>query len=188
MFYCFPNEIQLPGTQSFSIFGRDGSGTWKKVRDGSGTGIPSDPGHAREVRGWFFHTDTRIKDYFGPKLFNTKCTRIVHHLRVVCYWSSNLRADTTYFWFPYICVIVWDLGSVQADQNLIIHKIHNKRFTWSTDLFVSELLQRPGHFCLAPRQNFFAFPHHHGPVFPIWFSGPSKNQARPGVQSSLWQS
>ena len=30
MFYCFPNEIQLPGTQSFSIFGSGGVGYLKK--------------------------------------------------------------------------------------------------------------------------------------------------------------
>ena len=30
MFYCFPNEIQLPGTQSFSIFGSGRVGYLKK--------------------------------------------------------------------------------------------------------------------------------------------------------------
>ena len=42
MFYCFQNEISLAGTQSFSIFR---VGYLKKVRDGSGTGIPSGPDH-----------------------------------------------------------------------------------------------------------------------------------------------
>ena len=44
MFYCFQNEIQLPSTQSFSIFGSGRVWYLKKVQDGSGTGIPSDPG------------------------------------------------------------------------------------------------------------------------------------------------
>ena len=43
MFYFFPNEILLPGTQSVSIFGSGRVGYLKKVRDGSGNGIPSDP-------------------------------------------------------------------------------------------------------------------------------------------------
>ena len=43
MFYCFQNEILLPGTQSFSIFGSGQVGYMKKVQDGLGTRIPSGP-------------------------------------------------------------------------------------------------------------------------------------------------
>ena len=37
-------KFNYPVPSHFQFSGRDGSGTWKKVRDGSGTGIPSDPG------------------------------------------------------------------------------------------------------------------------------------------------
>ena len=36
-------KSNYPVPSHFQFSGRDGSGTWKKVRDGSGTGIPSDP-------------------------------------------------------------------------------------------------------------------------------------------------
>ena len=42
-------NYQVPGHFQFS--GRDGSGTWKKVRDGSCTGIPSGPAHNTFVLG-----------------------------------------------------------------------------------------------------------------------------------------
>ena len=38
-------KFNYPVPSHFQFSGRDGSGTWKKVRDGSGTGIPSDAGH-----------------------------------------------------------------------------------------------------------------------------------------------
>ena len=36
-------KSNYPVPSHFQFLGRDGLGTWKKVRDGSGTGIPSDP-------------------------------------------------------------------------------------------------------------------------------------------------
>ena len=44
-FIAFKMKCYYPGPSHFQFSGRDRSGTWKKVRDGSGTGIPSDPGH-----------------------------------------------------------------------------------------------------------------------------------------------
>ena len=44
-FIAFKMKFNYPVPSHFQFSGRDGSGTWKKVRDGSGTGIPSDPGH-----------------------------------------------------------------------------------------------------------------------------------------------
>ena len=38
-------KFNYPVPSHFQFSGRDGSGTWKKVRDGSGTGIPSDPAY-----------------------------------------------------------------------------------------------------------------------------------------------
>ena len=38
-------KFNYPVPSHFQFSGRDGSGTWKKVRDGSGTRIPSDPDH-----------------------------------------------------------------------------------------------------------------------------------------------
>ena len=43
-FISFQKKFNYPVPSHFQFSGRDGSGTWKKVRDGSGTGIPSDPG------------------------------------------------------------------------------------------------------------------------------------------------
>ena len=43
-FIAFQMKFNYPVPSHFQFSGRDGSGTWKKVRDGSGTGIPSDPG------------------------------------------------------------------------------------------------------------------------------------------------
>ena len=42
-FISFQKKFNYPVPSHFQFSGRDGSGTWKKVRDGSGTGIPSDP-------------------------------------------------------------------------------------------------------------------------------------------------
>ena len=42
-FIGFKMKFNYPVPSHFQFSGRDGSGTWKKVRDGSGTGIPSDP-------------------------------------------------------------------------------------------------------------------------------------------------
>ena len=44
-FIAFQMKFNYPVPSHFQFSGRDGSGTWKKVRDGSGTGIPSDPGY-----------------------------------------------------------------------------------------------------------------------------------------------
>ena len=44
-FIAFKMKFNYPVPSHFQFSGRDGSGTWKKVRDGSGTGIPSDPAH-----------------------------------------------------------------------------------------------------------------------------------------------
>ena len=38
-------KFNYPLPSHFQFLGRDGLGTWKKVRDGSGTGIPSDPAY-----------------------------------------------------------------------------------------------------------------------------------------------
>ena len=46
-FIAFQMKFNYPVPSHFQFSGRDGSGTWKKVRDGSGTGIPSDPDCAR---------------------------------------------------------------------------------------------------------------------------------------------
>ena len=42
-FVAFKMKFNYPLPSHFQFSGRDGSGTWKKVRDRSGTGIPSDP-------------------------------------------------------------------------------------------------------------------------------------------------
>ena len=42
-FIAFQMKFNYPVPSHFQFSGRDGSGTWKKVRDRSGTGIPSDP-------------------------------------------------------------------------------------------------------------------------------------------------
>ena len=42
-FISFQKKFNYPVPSHFQFSGRDGSGTWKKVRDGLGTGIPSDP-------------------------------------------------------------------------------------------------------------------------------------------------
>ena len=44
-FMSFQEKFNYPVPSHFQFSGWDGSGTWKKVRDGSGTGIPSDPAH-----------------------------------------------------------------------------------------------------------------------------------------------
>ena len=44
-FIAFKMKSYYPVPSHFQFSGRDGSGTWKKVRDGSGTGIPSDPAY-----------------------------------------------------------------------------------------------------------------------------------------------
>ena len=48
-FIAFQMKFNYPVPSHFQFSGRDGSGTWKKVRDGSGTGIPSDPEHVLRV-------------------------------------------------------------------------------------------------------------------------------------------
>ena len=42
-FISFQMKFNYPVPSQFQFSGRDGSGTWKKVWDGSGTGILSDP-------------------------------------------------------------------------------------------------------------------------------------------------
>ena len=48
-------KFNYPVPSHFQFLGRDGSGTWKNVRDGSGTGIPSDPDcltHLKQLASW----------------------------------------------------------------------------------------------------------------------------------------
>ena len=45
-FIAFQMKFNYLVPSHFQFLGRDGSGTWKKVRDGSGIGIPSDPGYS----------------------------------------------------------------------------------------------------------------------------------------------
>ena len=59
-FIAFKMKSYYPVPSHFQFSGRDGSGTWKKVRDGSGTGIPSDPAHQsykREIMAHAFSSD-----------------------------------------------------------------------------------------------------------------------------------
>ena len=48
-FIAFKMKFNYPVPSHFQFSGRDGSGTWKKVGDGSGTGIPSDPGRMAKI-------------------------------------------------------------------------------------------------------------------------------------------
>ena len=51
-FISFQKKFNYPVPSHFQFSGRDGSGTWKKVRDGSGTGIPSDPARQGSKHNW----------------------------------------------------------------------------------------------------------------------------------------
>ena len=59
-FIAFKMKFNYPVPSHFQFSGRDGSGTWKKVRDGSGTGIPSDPGCNCWQDVWNVHNRSKI--------------------------------------------------------------------------------------------------------------------------------
>ena len=67
MFYCFPNEIQLPGTQSFSIFGSGRVGYLKKSSGRVGYWDPVSP--------WLPHP-TPFSPRFPPDIgiFTVQCS------------------------------------------------------------------------------------------------------------------
>ena len=80
-FIAFQMKFNYPVPSHFQFSGRDGSGTWKKVRDGSGTGIPSDPGYIvyALVRNCGLHLLRRRKKIFSRRHCVQLIGRILDH-------------------------------------------------------------------------------------------------------------
>ena len=77
-------KFNYPVPSHFQFSGRDGTGTWKKVRDGSGTGIPSDPGYDK-LKCWcrwrcsemkMNHSWCTLRGCFLHQMHTARCTTL----------------------------------------------------------------------------------------------------------------
>ena len=91
-FIAFKMISYYPVPSHFQFSGRDGSGTWKKVRNGSGTGIPSDP--AYEGTGWLFDEWEKVS---GNGVMNEWM-----HGPLICWRWTTLARESYACWIWFI--------------------------------------------------------------------------------------
>ena len=94
-FISFQKKFNYPVPSHFQFSGRDGSGTWKKVRDGSGTGIPSDPdpvmGQLR--RNFSRYPQGCLRSFFSQDFWSTEL--VCFHPRPGKLFQPVLSSSTT---------------------------------------------------------------------------------------------
>ena len=116
-FIAFKMKFNYPVPSHFPVSGRDGSGTWKKVQDGSGTGIPSDPAH-------------------NPKTIHMETSHVMNMLQLTCLRSRSGRGGGV----KSICAprISWDYRWVPVQTETLLSLVFSawaelERFVLATD-------------------------------------------------------